>query len=146
MQPTLPFESLRKSHLPPEGIKLNIPGSALLPDGRIITAELIETSPSVTPPQSATTVELDTKGMASDLCIRFGAPGDRFFPLGSPGSRRLTRFLADAGVPREERSRVPLVFAGAELVWVAGMRPCEPRKVCSHTTTRLRLTLSKSAR
>ena len=145
-QPTLPFESLRQAHLPPDGVRLSVPGSALLPDGRIISAELIDANPAASPPKSATTVELDPNDMSSELCIRFGAPGDRFFPLGSPGSRRLSRFLADAGVPKEERRRVPLVFAGAELVWVAGMRPCEPRKVCSHTTTRLRLTLSKSAR
>ena len=145
-QPTLPFEALRQSHLPPEGLRLSIPGSALLPDGRIISAELIEAGPSTAPPQSATVVELDPKHMSTDLAIRFGAPGDRFFPLGAPGSRRLSRFLADAGVPKEERKRVPLIIAGSEIVWVAGIRPCEPRKISSHTTSRLRLTLSKSAR
>jgi tRNA(Ile)-lysidine synthase len=68
-------------------------------------------------------------------------PGDRFHPLGAPGGKALSRFLADVGVPREDRDRVPLVFAGEELVWVAGIRPCESRRVRSDTEVRLRLAL-----
>jgi hypothetical protein len=33
------------------------------------------------------------------------------------------------------------VFAGDELVWVAGIRPCESRRVRPDTEARLRLTL-----
>jgi tRNA(Ile)-lysidine synthase len=145
-QPTLPFEAMAKIHFPPEGLALSPPGSITLPDTRIITAELIQASPALPVPQTPTLVELDPRHMSTSLRVRFGTPGDRFFPLGSPGSRRLSRFLADTGVPKEERKRVPLVFAGDELIWVAGIRPCEPRRISSHTQTRLRLTLSRSAR
>jgi tRNA(Ile)-lysidine synthase len=145
-QPTLPFERMSPSHLPPEGLSLTTPGSIVLPDNRIISAELVQASPASPTPQSPTLVELDSEHMSPHLRVRFGAPGDRFFPLGSPGSRRLSRFLADAGVPKEERKRVPLVFAGDELIWVAGIRPCEPRRISAHTESRLRLSLGRSAR
>jgi tRNA(Ile)-lysidine synthase len=145
-QPTLPFEAATKLDLPPEGLALATPGAVTLPDSRAISAELIQASPAIPIPQNPTLVELDPKHMSAQLRVRFAAPGDRFFPLGAPGSRRLSRFLADAGVPKEERQRVPLVFAGDELIWVAGIRPCEPRKVSSHTEVRLRLTLSRSAK
>jgi len=144
-QPALPFDLSADLQLPAEGLSLATPGSIILPDKRVISAELIEATPAISVSQSPILVELDPKHMTTELRVRFLAPGDRFFPLGAPGSRRLSRFLADAGVPREERQRVPLVFAGDELIWVAGIRPCEPRRVSSHTETRLRLSLQRSA-
>src|SRR6185369_17935129 len=76
-----------------------------------------------------------------DLWVRLPKAGDRFHALGAPGTKPLTRFLADVGIPREDRSRVPLVFAGDELVWVAGVRPSESARVGPRTEARLRLAL-----
>jgi tRNA(Ile)-lysidine synthase len=90
-------------------------------------------------------VELDAHGIDLPLHVRFSLPGDRFHGLGAPGSKGLTRFLADAGVPRDDRARIPLVFAGPELVWVAGIRPCESRRVRASTRRRLRLVLHHPA-
>jgi hypothetical protein len=39
------------------------------------------------------------------------------------------------------RDRVPLVFGGDELLWVAGVRPAETRRVGPLTHRRLRLSL-----
>ena len=75
------------------------------------------------------------------LTVRWPRPGDRFHGIGAPGSRPLARFLADAGVPRAERESVPLVFVGDELVWVAGIRPAESRRVRGRTRRRLHLAL-----
>jgi tRNA(Ile)-lysidine synthase len=74
--------------------------------------------------------------------VRWPRPGDRFHPLGAPGSKPLRRFLADAGVPREERSRVALVGAGERILWVAGVRPSESARVDRRTRRRLRLDLA----
>ena len=144
-QPSLPFNPSAPLSLPPEGIRLGIPGSADLPDGRAISAELIEGDPTSDVPRSPIHVELDAAGLKGDLRLRYPTPGDRFFPLGAPGSRRLSRFLADAGIPREERGRVPLVFADGELIWVAGIRPSQHRRVNPRTTVRLRLLLHRAA-
>jgi len=73
--------------------------------------------------------------------VRWPSPGDRFRALGAPGSKRLGRYLADRGVPREERGNVPLVLEGDEILWVAGLGPCERRRVHQGTAERLRLTL-----
>ena len=144
-QPALPFDQTARLALPPEGLRLGVPGSAELPDGRALSAELIEGDPSADFPRSPVCVELDAADLRGDLRLRFPAPGDRFYPLGAPGSRRLSRFLADAGVPKEERSRVPLVFADGRLIWVAGIRPAQHRRLSHRTTTRLRLTLHRAA-
>ena len=125
---------------------LPIPGTVALEDGRRVTAEVV---PDGDPaggtravPRGSFEVELDAEDLCSPLRLRWPRPGDRFHPLGAAGRRPLTRFLADAGIPRDERSSVPLVCAGDELLWACGLRPNEPRRVRQGTRSRLRLTLS----
>jgi tRNA(Ile)-lysidine synthase len=80
-------------------------------------------------------VFLDASRANMPLTVRSRLPGDRFHPLGAPGSRRLKEFMVDAHVARHRRDTVPLVVsASAEIVWVVGHRiadgarltgPCE---------------------
>ncbi|HLQ62599.1 MAG TPA: tRNA lysidine(34) synthetase TilS [Candidatus Acidoferrales bacterium] len=49
------------------------------------------------------------------------SPGLRLRPLGGRGTRKLQDVLVDAGVPREDRDRLPLVFAEGRLAWVPGI-------------------------
>ncbi len=118
---------------------LAVPGEVRLPDGRGVCARLLRVEADRPAPRGSDRVELDARALAAPLTVRFPRPGDRFHPLGGPGSRPLVRFLRDAGVPRGERARVPLVFAGDELLWVAGLRPAHPRRVQPGSTLRLEL-------
>lgn len=120
---------------------LPLPGTIDLPDGRQLTAEIVIAAEGAPIPRDPRAVELDAEGLREPLVVRWSRPGDRFHPLGAPGSKPLRRFLADAGVPREERDRVPLVFSGGELLWAAGVRPCETHRVRGTTTRRVRLML-----
>jgi len=130
----------------PPALLLTVPGVAFLPDGRQVTAEWLETAPGRPVPRSPSTVELDGETLDErTLAVRFPHAGDRFHPLGAPGGRKLTRFLADAGVPREDRTRIPVVCVGDELLWVCGLRPSETRRVHPRTTRRLRLELHEAA-
>ncbi len=126
-------------------IALTLPGIATLPDGRRISAERVDAPAAAPVPLDRTEVELDAEGLPAELQIRWPLPGDRFRGLGAPGSKNLRRFLADAGVPREERARVPLVCAGGEILWVVGVRPAERRRVGSSTRTRVRLCVHEAA-
>jgi tRNA(Ile)-lysidine synthase len=67
-------------------------------------------------------VYLDAAATGDALTVRTWRPGDRFRPLGMRGEKKLQDYFSDAKVPRELRSRVPLVFNSAHLVWVAGLR------------------------
>jgi tRNA(Ile)-lysidine synthase len=60
------------------------------------------------------------------LTARFWQPGDRFWPQGAPGPKKLQDFMVDAKIPRWLRSHIPLVASGGEIVWVAGLRVAEP--------------------
>lgn len=121
-----------------EGLLLGLPGRVQLPDGRAIVASFVDAEVPVS--DAPTVADLDA-GDIQSLRVRFERPGDRFHGLGSPGHKPLRRFLADAGIPREERGLVPIVAHGEEIVWVAGLRPSEDRRVTSSTGRRLRLTL-----
>lgn len=121
--------------------ELNIPGIMTLPDGRRLSAEVLATEPGSPILQGSTAICLDATGIPARLTVRFPRSGDRFHPLGAPGTKPLRRFLAGVGVPREERSRVPLVVQDGEILWAVGLRPCEPRRVHNRTSHRLLLTL-----
>ena len=126
----------------PEETPLAIPGEVQLADGSTLVAERIHAGPGAGYPTDPNVVELDASDLPEQLNVRLPRPGDRFHALGAPGSRALTRFLADAGVRAEDRSRMPIVLAGEELVWVCGVRPCETRRVRAGSVERIRLTLT----
>jgi tRNA(Ile)-lysidine synthase len=67
------------------------------------------------------------------LNARFPRQGDRFFPLGAPGTKKLKDFFINSKVPRAERTFVPLVVSGTNIVWVVGYRIAEPFKVHADT-------------
>ena len=54
------------------------------------------------------------------LAVRRRRPGDRFRPLGAPGTRKLKDVLIDRKIPRAERDRLAVVVdAAGHIVWVA---------------------------
>ncbi|MCC6409937.1 MAG: tRNA lysidine(34) synthetase TilS [Planctomycetes bacterium] len=137
----LPFPPAAELAATPDFVRLAVPGSALLADGRRLTAAWVDREPGVLPPHGATLVELDADELATELRVRFPRRGDKLKPLGAPGTRSLARFLADCHVPRDERPRVPLVLSGERIAWVAGLRPADDFRVHSGTRRRLRLAL-----
>jgi tRNA(Ile)-lysidine synthetase-like protein len=62
----------------------------------------------------------DADALPAALIVRSPAPGDRLRVLGG-GTRKLQDVLVDAKVPRETRVDVPVLVAGAEVLWVAGL-------------------------
>jgi tRNA(Ile)-lysidine synthetase-like protein len=53
-------------------------------------------------------------------------------PAGMDGTRKLQDIFIEAKVPRGERGRVPLLYFGAECIWVVGVKrseraPASPR-------------------
>jgi tRNA(Ile)-lysidine synthase len=78
------------------------------------------------PPETAW---LDPARIAPPLTARPWRPGDRFWPQGAPGPKKLQDFLVDAKIPRWLRPHLPLVAAAGEIVWVAGLRVADPVKL-----------------
>lgn len=115
-------------------IRVIIPGVTRLPGGREICATLSRSDELEWPPVSSFAY-LDYDQLPSGrIIVRFRKPGDRFFPQGSGGSKKLKRFMIDQKVDRFFRDQVPLVTVGEEIIWVAGMRIAHPYRVTERTS------------
>lgn len=86
-------------------------------------------------------VFLDADKISSPLIVRNRRAGDRFYPLGAPGHKKLKDFFIDAKVPRELRQKALLVCCEEEIIWVAGMRLAEPYRISNSTGKILALTV-----
>ncbi|HYG56971.1 MAG TPA: tRNA lysidine(34) synthetase TilS [Symbiobacteriaceae bacterium] len=64
----------------------------------------------------------DLDRLPGPLSIRFRQEGDRIWPTGMEGSKKLQDLLVDAKVPRRLRDRIPLLVSGDEILWIIGHR------------------------
>jgi tRNA(Ile)-lysidine synthase len=87
---------------------------------------------------------LDADLMFGPLLIRPRRAGDRFVPLGAPGSRRVKSFLIDRKIPVDERGMIPLVLSGDRIAWIVGHQIDDRFKVTANT--RRILLLEKESR
>jgi tRNA(Ile)-lysidine synthase len=125
--------------------RLEVPGAVLLPEiGRRLEARRLPAH-AYTVPRGADVVAFDADHLPRQLMVRARRPGDRFHPFGAPGERRLKSFLIDAGVPRWERDRVPVVEAEGRIVWVAGLRRAAAAPVSPATREVVELSLKPLA-
>jgi tRNA(Ile)-lysidine synthase len=124
-----------------------VPGEVALPGfGVRIRASLLD--------RAETPVDLKTAGrerayldadlVPGPLLIRPRRPGDRFVPLGAPGTRKVKAFLIDRKIPVDDRGRIPLVLTGDRIAWVVDHAIDERFKVTG--STRRVLVLEKEPR
>jgi len=65
----------------------------------------------------------DYDKIKTHLTLRSRRPGDWFCPAGMGGKRKkLQDYFVDEKIPRRLRSRVPLLCAGDDILWVMGLR------------------------
>ncbi|CAA6691218.1 MULTISPECIES: tRNA lysidine(34) synthetase TilS [unclassified Lentimonas] len=76
--------------------------------------------------------------------IRGWLPGDRFRPIGAPGTKKLKDWFIDRQIPVKERKLLPLVLShSGEVVWVPGFPPADALKISAATKRALRLTYER---
>lgn len=124
-------------------IKVNAPGLTVLPGwGMLLLTEWSDAAVEFGPSRFEELVDGELLGPFPR--IRQWRPGDRFYPLGGPGSRKLQDFFGDTGVPRRIRSRVPILESEGRIAWVAGHRLDERYKVTAQTTRVMRIRLEQT--
>lgn len=119
------------SEEPREGVAaevaVHLPGRTLLPMRRLeIECSEQDVSAEDIPRlrRAANRLEecVDREAVRGPLVIRGRRAGERFCPLGSPGSKKLADFLADAKVDPKERQRVAVLCDQLGPIWVIGYR------------------------
>lgn len=82
---------------------------------------------------------LDAERLGAALTVRAWRDGDRMQPLGLEGTKSLQDLFGDRKVPRSVRRTLPVVEAGGEIAWVAGVAVSERFRVRPGTTKTVRL-------
>lgn len=126
----LRFERLGSDPGPPAPVPLAIPG--------MVTFGGFEVRCEIGPPAREAGV-LDRDALGSELLVRSWRAGDRMAPLGLGGTKSLQDLFTAQRVPRLDRSGLPVVEAGGEIAWVAGVATSERFKVTDGTREAVRL-------
>ncbi len=65
---------------------------------------------------------LDADCSPFPLLLRTPLAGERFWPLGASGSKKITRFLSDAKILRQHRPLFPVLVSHGKIIAIAGLR------------------------
>jgi tRNA(Ile)-lysidine synthase len=82
---------------------------------------------------------LDPARLMQPLSVRSALPGDRLRPFGLTGRQKLKALFANRKIPRQRRSRWPLLLCGDEIVWVVGLRRSDTAPVSPTASRALRV-------
>ncbi|MDD5107242.1 MAG: tRNA lysidine(34) synthetase TilS [Desulfuromonadaceae bacterium] len=111
---------------------ISSPGCYTLPTGGRLTISQTDAAPC----------NHDSDTMCCNLAttpfpwlIRSFRPGDRMVPFGMNGRKKVKDIFIDRKIPRAERARIPLLFCGEDLIWVAGVCGAEQSRLSANTTT-----------
>ena len=125
-------------------VAIHVPGVSVLPmrrmeltcDTKRLTAEEVSDRQ-----RSHDRLEewLDLDNVHLPLFVRGRQPGDRFWPLGAPGSKKLSDFLIDAKVDPVERDHVAVLCDQLGPIWIVGHRIDERVKMTCITREALRV-------
>ncbi len=118
----LHFSRTQEDSPPFEHIVLG-PGYVEIPEvGRGVRFETQPRKRKVVYEESPNVALLDFDGLDFPLTLRSFRPGDRLQPLGMEGVKKVKDLFIDCKIPALLRKRVPLLFCGDRLLWVAGVR------------------------
>ncbi len=138
----------------PAGVVLTLPvlgkdytGEVHLPDGWLLTAELVEgADPAKADLYSPADAWLDAGSATAPLTVRRANPGERFKPLGMAGhSLKLSDFWINQKIPRGLRAGWPLVCCGDEIAWVTLLRPAESFRLTPATRLAVHLFIKRDS-
>ncbi len=125
--------------------KISVPGTAFIEEANMSISATLEPNKNVFNNQAPTDeiVFVDFEEVGRELTIRSRRNGDRFYPLGMKGVKKLQDFFVDKKITKEERDTIPIIESEGRIVWVAGLRIDERVKVNKNTTKLVRLALQK---
>ena len=124
---------------------LRVGESVRLFDGAVLSASRVEFSDDlrkricareVDPAREAFTAIFDDA-----FTVRPWAPGDRYRPLGAPGSAKVQDLFVNRKIPPQTRLRLPVVCGEkGDILWIPGFPPEEKSKMTDTSVTGVRLT------
>ena len=99
-------------------VTLNIPGSISWNNYRI-TTQLVDRTKKLKEGKNEFYCKLK-KGEV--LTVRSRKNGDKFYPVGMNGTKKLKDLFIDLKIPKEEREFIPIITNLDDILWVGGIR------------------------
>lgn len=126
-------------------LPLMLGGHAVLPDGATLALAAVTfdraTRQRVLAGEVVPRDEAVLAWTGNALVVRNWRAGDRYQPLGAPGSSKLQDLFVNRKVPAGERFALPVVCtADGDVLWVPGLPPAERWKVSDQSVTGVQLT------
>lgn len=110
-----------------------IPGVTSVPGKGFFIKTRILTGPSSDIRENRYIKYFNYDKIEGSLTIRNRRDGDYIYPKGMSGRKKLKDIFIDKKIPREERSGMPLVALGDEILWAVGMRDTRNYKIEENT-------------
>lgn len=85
--------------------------------------------------------DADEIGSIDELTLRHWRPGDRLYPFGMKGSRKVSDIFSDLHYGDLEKAQARLLCRGDEILWVLGVRSSRRYKVTDATRCVLRIAM-----
>lgn len=122
-----------------------------VPDARV-SAEIVALSPRLREQIFAGKISprdevfLSAKNWVGEkIFLREKISGERFRPLGAPGTKKIGDILTDKKIPRSRRDALPVFADGAGAAWIPGLPPAHRLKISDADGAALRLTYRRDA-
>lgn len=119
----------------------------ILPDGSELRSERVIVQSALRSKIAAKMVSPATEAVVQipqeegELLVRTWRPGDRYFPLGAPGSAKLQDLFVNKKLPPKRRKELPVICRlNGSIIWVPGFSPATDSKVTDHSVTAVQLT------
>jgi tRNA(Ile)-lysidine synthase len=113
------------------------PGSYQLPNGGSLTVEVTGATPLTKDADSAC---FDPGRIPFPWLLRTFRPGDRMTPFGMVGRKKVKDIFIDRKIPLSERRRLPLLFCGNDLIWIAGVCASELSRIDTPSAATVQVT------
>ena len=123
-----------------EAMRLH-PGHTVKIGTSVLQVTMEDTRPQCLVQEAPAVAYADGDCLQFPLVVRRWQAGDRLIPLGMTHSKKVSDVLTDHKVPVDQRTAVPVVCSGEDIVWVAGIRLSERVRVRKDTRRFVRLAL-----
>lgn len=143
----LTLECRSRQEAQPQPCPLEAPGAYSLPGGFGLRAELEKYEDFLKNPQNSkkdSNCYADYAKIQKNVLLRTRRPGDCFAPPGRGCRKTLKKLLNEAAVPPAQRSLLPLLADGSQVLWIAGFGFAEGLAPGPGTKTVLKLNVFDS--
>lgn len=124
--------------------KLAVPGKVVISDlGVKVRSEIVKRIPKFgKETKHGNTEYVNGDNISYPLKVRTWRNGDRIIPFGMKSSKKLQDIFVDEKVPKEIRSRIPLIISGNNVLWVAGLKLSETCRIDNTTLKIIKLSFT----